>query len=128
MKSLRSYLPLALVALLLVGAAMALRYGLIEGDGIGIWCSGEGAATPRCEARALVIQTFTFNRLGYLALVAAALAVLTRRRWLAWIGLATGIFGLELYCFDYGGLAAALALLVLARAQTAAPGEQQAEA
>lgn len=106
-------LALVVSALLVLGLALGLRYGLVEVEGLGVLCSQ--GLDSRCGLRQWIIEIFTHNRLGYLSLGAALLALIPRLQFLAWLAWCGGLMGLVLYCFDTSAPAALLALLILAR-------------
>lgn len=96
-----------------LGVALWVRYGLVEPQGMALLCAQASGAS--CRVRDTAIALFTQQRLGYLSLAAALLALLPRLRPLAWIGWLVGLAGLALYCFEPSAPALLLALLVLAR-------------
>lgn len=103
--------------LLAVGAAAtALRYGLIESSTIGQQCAA--LRSPWwCAWRQGLVLGFLHNIYGIAALIAAAMALLSRQRWLAWLAAALGVFALQLYCVESGALAVLVGCLRLLRAQ-----------
>lgn len=111
----RVVLPwLLLVAVALL--ALWLRYDLIESSAIGQLCSS--AHGPWwCSSRQLLVLGFLHNVYGVLALATAALALLQKRPWLAWLAAALGAFALALYCFETGALALLIGCLRLLRLQ-----------
>jgi len=104
---------LILSGLATLGIALSVRYGLVEPQGMATACAL--AADAGCAMRETAIAIFTHQRLGYLALAAALLALMLQSRPLAWTGWVAGIAGLVLYCFEPSAPAVLLALLVLAR-------------
>ncbi|MEO7066179.1 MAG: hypothetical protein ABI114_04670 [Rhodanobacter sp.] len=111
-RQLGPWLLLAAVALI----TMWLRYGLIESSTMGQLCSS--AHGPWwCSWRQLLVLGFLHDVYGVLALAAAALALLQKHRWLAWLAAALGVFALELYCFETGALALLIGCLRLLRLQ-----------
>lgn len=121
-----SWLSLALSGIAVLAAALWLRYGLVEREGLELLCTQ--AQDSRCALREMVIATFAHNRLGYVSLAAAVLALLPLMRPLAWVGWLGGIAGLVLYCFDTSAPAALLSLLLLARAATASSRHSTSQA
>ncbi len=115
-----------LLLLALGAVAAALRYGLIESSTIGQQCAA--VRIPWwCTWRQGLVLGFLHNVYGIAALVAAAMALLSRRLWLAWLAAALGIFALQLYCVESGALAWLVGCLRLLRAQAnarMAPVEQ----
>ncbi|HUH31324.1 MAG TPA: hypothetical protein VLZ55_08170 [Rhodanobacter sp.] len=121
----RTVLPwLALVA---IGSAAAwLRYGLIESSTLGQLCS-EAGSPWWCSWRQALVLGFLHNVYGSAALVAALLAMVSRRGAVAWLASALGLFALVLYCFQSGAIALLIGSLRLLRAQvppSAPPGLQ----
>lgn len=121
----RAALPWLL--LLAVGAVAAtLRYGLIESSTIGQQCAA--VRSPWwCAWRQGLVLGFLHNIYGIAALVAAAMALRSRRLWLAWLAAALGVFALQLYCVESGALAVLVGCLRLLRARAnarIAPVEQ----
>ncbi len=125
----RSPLRVALPWLLLVVvgvAAAALRFGLIESSAIGQLCSSHHGPWW-CSVRTTLVLGFLHNIYGVTALVGAALALLSRRRVLAWLAAALGVFALLLYGAETGALALLIGSLRLLRLQAGprgAPTEQ----
>jgi hypothetical protein len=120
LKRLIPWLLLLLVAL----AAATLRYGFIEPSDIAHACdAGHGPAW--CGLRQQIVLGFLNDIYGYVALAGAALALLWRRTWVAWLAAALGIVALQLYCYDAGAFALLVGSLRLVRLQAgAAPGDQ----
>ena len=105
---------LALLAVALI--TLWIRYGLIESSAMGQLCSD--ARSPWwCAGRQWLVLGFLHNVYGVLALLAAALALLQKRLWVAWLAAALGVFALELYCFQTGALALLIGCLRLLRLQ-----------
>lgn len=103
------------LALLMVGLAAAwLRYGLIESSAMGQRC-GSISSPLWCVWRQWLALGFLNNVYGIAALLAAAMAMLSRRVVIAWLAAALGLFALQLYCFDSGALALLLGSLRLLR-------------
>lgn len=103
--------------LLAVGVlAAVLRYGVIEPSATVQLCeSGHGPAW--CVMRQWLVIGFLNNTYGIAALVAAALALLLKQPWSAWLAAAIGAFALEMYCFEAGALALLIGCLRLLRIQ-----------
>lgn len=104
---------LFLTGMAALGVALGLRHGLVEAEGLGVLCAQ--GLDGRCAVRQWVIELFSQNRLGFLSLGAALLALMPRFRQLAWLAWGAAIMGLVLYCFDVSAPAALLALLILTR-------------
>lgn len=116
-----AWLGLLVVAL---GAAW-LRYGLIEPSVMGELCSGSHSPAW-CDWRQWLVLGFQHHAggisvYGVIALVTAALALLSKRPWVAALAAAAGAFALELYCFEPGALALLIGCLRLLRLQVQAP-------
>ncbi len=115
----QSWLRKALPWLLLmaIGAlAMALRYELIEPAAVVQLCeSGQGP--PWCSIRQWLVLGFLSNGYGIAALVAAAVSLVWKHPWTAWLAAALGAVALELYCFEAGALALLIGCLRLLRIQ-----------
>jgi hypothetical protein len=105
---------LALLLVALLGAW--LRYGVVEPGSMAQQC-GAGHAPWWCPWRQALVLGFLHNVYGIAALIATALALLWKRRWLAWLAAALGIVALQLYCFESGALAALIGCLRLIRLQ-----------
>lgn len=109
--------------MLLLAVALAatwLRYGLIESSAIGQLCSGSHSP-PWCRWRQYLVLGFLHDVYGIVALLAAALTLLSRRVPLAWFAAALGAFALLLYCYEAGALALLIGCLRLLRLQLPAP-------
>lgn len=103
--------------LLLVGIGVlsaALRYGVVEPSAVVQLCeSGHGPWW--CSARQAIVLGFLGNGYGIAALMAAALSLLWKNPWAAWLAAALGTFALEMYCFEAGALALLIGCLRLLR-------------
>jgi hypothetical protein len=114
--------PWALLLAVALGTAW-LRYSLIESHAIGQQCEAVNAPTW-CGGRQWLILGFLYHAYGAAALLAAALSLLSRRPWLAWLAAALGVFAFELYGFEIGAVALLIGCLRLLRLQArAAPVE-----
>lgn len=124
MKSTRWRLAWPWVLLLAVALGTAwLRYGLIEPHAIGQQCDAVRAPSW-CSGRQWLILGFLYHVYGVAALLAAVLALLSQRPWLAWLAAALGVFAFELYGFEIGAVALLIGCLRLLRLQArAAPVE-----
>lgn len=108
------------LGLLAVGLAAAwLRYGWIEPNAITPSCSGVHPDLG-CHIRQLLVLGFLHNVYGSIALLATAFAWISKRPSVAWLAAALGMFALEMYCFQSGGLALLLGSLRLLRLQSPA--------
>lgn len=121
---------LVLASVLLLGAVLLFRYGVLEANVLPAECGGSVAEGLQgwCGVKWAIVQTFVHQRLGWVSLIAGVAAVLTRGRLLARLGWFSGLAGLVLYSFDYAAVGAMLSLLVIGR-QLAEKGrgEQQAD-
>jgi hypothetical protein len=111
----RKALPWLLLIVVGVFSA-ALRYGVVEPSAVVQLCeSGHGPWW--CNARQAIVVGFLNNGFGIAALIAAALALLWKQPWAAWLAAAFGAFALEMYCFEAGALALLIGCLRLLRIQ-----------
>jgi hypothetical protein len=110
---------LLIIAFLLTGEAIYLRYLAIEYAPVSLACQA-GLDTWLCTTFRLVIVLFNHSVFGWLALVAALLNLIRPSVVLLAIGLAAGGFGLVLHNAGLAGLAAGLLILSLARPAPAA--------
>ncbi len=94
--------------------AISARYRLIEPANITFLCDG-GSREVLCSVRSWIIQSFVHQRIGWLALAIASVAMLTGWRLLAGIALFLACAGLILYTTELCAPAALLALLVFVR-------------
>lgn len=107
-------LPAAAVVLSLAAAA-ALRYAALEPAGLAHLCGAPGAPWW-CAPRALVAAALDAGALGFAAIAAGVLAILTRSSAWALAAACLGAAGLVLYAAATGATGFLLGLLVLARA------------
>ena len=101
-------------AVLTVIAVLAARYLWIEPAAMGQACNGDGMPWW-CWLRQALIWTFAFKGLGYAAVVLGVLAVFSRNRRVAVVGVCVSIAGLVLYCFELSAIGLMLSMLTLAR-------------
>ena len=121
----RQALWVAFVACVFFGAALCLRYLLIENPKTTETCQG-GAAGLRCEFVRTLISLFQYSVFGWVAIIAATLNLIRPSLWIFSIAAAATGFGLILYNAGLAALAVALLLLSLARVSPGAasmPGE-----
>lgn len=109
--SLRLWLPVLIVLIL----ALIARYLWIQPLPMGQLCAPGAGGPWWCEARDVLIQAYTFQRLGYVALVLAVLAVFTRSRRISVLAACVSAAGLVLYCFEMSAVGLVLSVLTLAR-------------
>ena len=103
--------------LIIVGVlSTALRYGAVEPSAVVQLCeSGHGPWW--CSARQALVLGFLGNGYGIAALMAAALSLIWKQPWAAWLAAAIGAFALQMYCFEAGALALLIGCLRLLRIQ-----------
>lgn len=114
-----------LLVLAIGGIAAALRYGLVESADVARLCESKALT---CDLRHWTVMGFITGNVfgwpigiyGWVAVAAAALALVWNRPIAAWLAAATGLFALVLYCFVPGALALLIGCLRLARLQSAA--------
>lgn len=109
----------ALPWLIIVAAAIAasvLRYGFIEPSDAAHACDGQ-TGPWWCGLRNLIVQGFLTYTYGYLAIVAALVALFVRSTWLAVLTASLGVLALQLYCYEGGALALLVGTLRLVRVQ-----------
>lgn len=99
--------------------AAALRYGLIESRSVVAHCSTADPAVW-CAVRQTLVQGFQHNVYGIVGLLFGAVALWRRSPWLAWLAAASGLWALQLYCFQAGALALLIGSLRLLRLQARA--------
>lgn len=111
------------VGAMALGAALGLRYGLLEAGRLPVDCTADlGWA---CRFKGALVWSFLGNKLGWLALGSGVLGFLTGSRVLAWVGWLAGLLGLVLYCFDASAVGGLAALLTLIRAPQTSRRQQQ---
>ena len=99
-----------------LGAALYLRYGLIQNSIIGVGCD-TGPWTPLCAVRSGAIRAYDHSVFGLIALVAALLHLYRPSVALLAVGLIAAGFGIVLYSNNVlmAGIAVALMILAFAR-------------
>ena len=102
-------LPILWVALAL-GAALALRFTVVEPREVGFACQ---AVVPPwwCGARKALVLTFQTGALGWLAVLAGALGLINRSRGAALAAMIVGVVALTLYNPETGAIGVLLGLL-----------------
>lgn len=109
-----SWLPLAILLLIVLAAALFARHRMIEPFDIGHLCdSGQGPWW--CGLRLAVIMSFARGWLGWFALGTGIAASVLRWRWLAVCAALAGVAGVVLYQFVFSTVGLLLGLLVLVR-------------
>ena len=111
----RKALPWLLLIIIGVLSAM-LRYGVVEPSAVVQLCESEHGPWW-CSARQAIVVSFLSNGFGIAALIAAALSLVWKQPWAAWLAAALGAFALEMYCFEAGALALLIGCLRLLRIQ-----------
>jgi hypothetical protein len=116
--SLGAVVILFVLGLAALGAALFLRYGIIQNAQVGLACEA-GQASFTCKLRLLAIVMFVNECFGWIALI-AALVQLWRPNAIAFgVGLVFALLGLVLYNTRVSALAVTLLVLSLARPQPA---------
>ena len=110
-RQLSAIIPVALLAL---GWAFYMRYGVIQDTPTGLACDA-GLATLLCKTRSATIVTYQHGGFGALALAAAAINLVRPRVALLTLGMVAAALGIVLYNVVLSGLAFALLILSLAR-------------
>lgn len=105
-----------LAGALVAGLALWLRHGVLEAGVLPRDCTVADASALGCLLKQALVQSFVDMRVGWLSLIAGALAFVRGARALAWVGWLCGVAGLVLYSYDPAAVGALLALLVLVRA------------
>ena len=103
-----------MLGLAALGAALYLRYFIIQNSAIGIACEA-GEASLICKARLAAILMFVRGAFGWAALIASAIQLWRPNVVAFGIGLAFTPLGLVLYNTRVSALAIALLVLSLAR-------------
>lgn len=114
MARVRGWLPLAIVLLTVLAAALFARHWMIEPFDIGHLCDA-GQGPWWCGLRLAIIMSFARGWLGWFVLCAGIAASLLRWRWLAACAAVAGVAGLVLYEFVFSAVGLLLGLMVLVR-------------
>jgi hypothetical protein len=110
----RAAAVLAVLGLAALGAALYLRYFIIQNSMIGIACeAGDDSLT--CELRLALIMMFARDAFGWVALIASAIQLWRPNVVAFGIGLVFALLGLVLYNTRVSALAVALLVLSVAR-------------
>lgn len=121
-------LTLPWLSLIAIGViACALRYGLVESPDLAHAC--DSARSLACDARHVTVLGFILAPVlgyqmgiyGWVALAAAALALLRPTPFTGRLAAATGLVALILYCFAPGAFALLVGCLRLVRQQSIRP-------
>ena len=108
-------IALAAAVALSVAVAAIVRYAALEPAGLAHLCSASGAPWW-CAPRALAAGVLDAGALGFAAIAAGVLAILTRSSAWALAAACLGAAGLLLYAVATGAAGVLLGCLVLARA------------
>jgi hypothetical protein len=108
------HLSWGLLVLAGLGAALYLRYGLIQSTPIGLSCL-EAGAPWYCGPREALVQFNMMAGWSWAALIGGGLALVTRWRAAIALGLLAGAMGLVLYNAGPAGMGLILTLAALLR-------------
>lgn len=97
-----------------VGAALYVRYRIIEVSAVGLACDA-GMQSWQCDVRKAATTMFNQSVFSYIALIAAVLSLVRPSVVLLTFGLAAGGAGVVLYNGSLSALALALLILSFAR-------------
>jgi len=110
----RALAMLAVVSVVALGAALFLRYAIIQNSAIGIACEA-GQESLTCTVRLAVILMFVRGAFGWVALIASCVQLWRPNVVAFGTGLVFALLGLVLYNTRVSALAVALLVLSLAR-------------
>lgn len=114
--SCRSTNGLITVGFLALGAALWIRYLVIENTPVGLACdAGTSHQTGVCTVRLVASRLFNVGVFGWVALGAALINLIRPSVFLLAIGLAASALGVVLYNAGLAGTGAAILALSLAR-------------
>ena len=102
-------------AILVLGAALAVRHGLLESGVLPRDCSLAEAHSGLCAFKTVLVQSFLQQRVGWFSLACGLCAFALGCRRLAWAGWLSGLAGLIFYSYDPAAVGGLLSLFVLAR-------------
>jgi Gpi18-like mannosyltransferase len=114
MPSRRTMVVLAVLSLAALGAALFLRYGIIQNTPMGLACEA-GEASFTCKLRLVVIIMFVQECFGWAALIAALVQLWRPNSIALGVGLVFALLGLVLYNTRVSALAVTLLVLSFAR-------------
>ncbi|MGE5261400.1 MAG: hypothetical protein ACM3MH_11050 [Actinomycetota bacterium] len=109
---------LATLAVTALGAALFLRYDIIQNTPIGLACEA-GEASFTCKLRLVVIIMFVNECFGWTALIAAMVQLWRPNMVVLGVGLVFALLGLVLYNTRVAALAITLLVLSFARPRPA---------
>jgi hypothetical protein len=115
----RASAVLTVLGLAALGAALYLRYAIIQNSAIGVACEA-GEQSLRCQVRLAAILMFVRGGFGWVALIAACVQLWRPNVVAFGTGLVFALLGLVLYNTRISALAIALLVLSLARLWRAA--------
>jgi hypothetical protein len=110
----RALAALAVLGLAALGAALYLRYAIIQNSAIGVACEA-GEQSLICRLRLAAILMFVRGAFGWVALIAAGVQLWRPNVVAFGTGLVFALLGLVLYNTRVSALAVALLVLSLAR-------------
>jgi len=110
----RALAALVILGLTALGAALYLRYAIIQNSAIGVACEA-GEVSLTCQVRLAVILMFVRGAFGWVALIASGLQLWRPNIVAFGTGLVFALLGLVLYNTRVSSLAIALLVLSLAR-------------
>jgi hypothetical protein len=110
----RAVAILSVLGLAALGAALYLRYCIIQNSTIGVACEA-GAVSVICKLRLAVILMFVQDCFGWVAMIAAGVQLWRPNIVAFGTGLVFALLGLVLYNTRASALAIALLVLSLAR-------------
>jgi hypothetical protein len=114
-RRMRLLVPAAVVLVL----SLAARHWMVEPTAWSFGCQ-PAPWSGWCSVRTLLLATFRHGELGWFALIAGIVAVLSRSPRIASLAVAAGCAGLVLYSYEPAAAGALLGLLVIARGQATA--------
>lgn len=117
--SARRFFPIALPWLLLLAFGLFtawLRYGFIEPPELAHRCD-DANGPAWCGVRAAIVIGFNSYGFGVAAVIAAALSLIWKKTWPAWLAAALGVLAVILYCYYPGAVALLVGSLRLVRLQ-----------
>lgn len=117
------FAAIVVLALIVGGGALAIRYGLLENGVLPRDCTVAEAPAALCAFKTTLVQGFLHQRVGWVSLICGLLAFVLGSRRFAWAGWASGLAGLVFYSYDPAAVGALLALLVLARPRAEHDGQ-----
>jgi hypothetical protein len=110
----RALAALVILGLTALGAALYLRYAIIQNSAIGVACEA-GEVSLTCQVRLAVILMFVRGAFGWVALIASGVQLWRPNIVAFGTGLVFALLGLVLYNTRVSSLAIALLVLSLAR-------------